>query len=59
MFYVASVRASQNWYNLKVTFNMDPTKGFKDQPRTIAEAEKGNWTKVDNSTSCDNINNGT
>jgi hypothetical protein len=48
----------QSWNNLKMTFNINPFAGFYDQPRTIGEADKAEWIKVDDSVDCKDVNNG-
>ena len=56
--YVANLRASQNWYYLKLPFSMNPLFGFYDQPRTVEEADNAGWTKVDDSVDCKSVNDG-
>ena len=48
----------QNWYNLKLPFAVNPLVGFYDQPRTIAEADKAGWSKLDESLDCKGVNGG-
>ena len=52
------MQSKQNWNNLKTTFNINPFKGFYDQPRTVADAELSGWTKVDDSVECKDVNYG-
>ena len=54
----ACMQSKQNWNNLKTTFNINPFKGFHDQPRTVADAEFSGWTKVDGAVDCKDVNYG-
>ena len=49
---------SQNWYNLKLPFSVNPFYGFYDQPRTVKEALEAGWTPIDDTGDCKNSNGG-
>ena len=42
------INAEQNWSNLKTTWDFIPVDGFKDQPRTVAEAQDAGWISAGN-----------
>ena len=54
------IKLEQNWYNLRTPFNKPwplSSKGFKQQPRTVIDAEAAGWTKVDaDDVGCEDVN---
>ena len=43
---MALAKAEQDWYYLKLPFNLNPLYGFYDQPRTVDDAEANNYEKI-------------
>ena len=57
--YVSTGCNTKKWYNLKLPFALNPFNGFHDQPRTVSDAIKDKWIKVDDdSIGCKDVNGG-
>ena len=57
-FFTISIKIAQNWFNLRTPLQQS-LNGFKQQPRTVSEAEEAGWTKVDSDdVGCKNVNGG-